>query len=82
MVESRTTTVTGESWQSPTPASIAPAAVRAAMDRLSKRKNYTPAPAPAKPANEQKEETKAEAEPAAETEPAAEKTPAEETASE
>ena len=49
---------------------------KAAMDRLSKRKNYTPAPAPAKPANEQKEETKAEAE------PAAEKTPAEETASE
>ena len=55
---------------------------KAAMDRLSKRKNYTPAPAPAKPANEQEEETKAEAEPAAETEPAAEKTPAEETASE
>jgi len=55
---------------------------KAAMDRLSKRKNYTPAPAPAKPANEQEKETKAEAEPAAETEPAAEETPAEETASE
>ena len=56
-----------------------------AMDRLSKRKDYTPAPAPAKPAKKQEEEPKAEAAPEAEeaaAEPAAEEAPSEETASE
>lgn len=55
-----------------------------ALERLSKRKDYTPAPEPAKPVKK-KEEPKAEAEPAADeaaAEPAAEEAPAEETASE
>lgn len=56
-----------------------------AMERLSKRKEYTPAPTPAKPAKKE-EEPKAEAtppeaeEPAAE--PAAEESPAEEASAE
>ena len=58
-------------------------AQQAAMDRLSKRKDYTPAPAPVKPAKKQEEETKAEAAPEAEAaEPAAEEASSEETASE
>jgi small subunit ribosomal protein S16 len=53
-------------------------AQKAALERLSKRKEYAPAPEPVKPAKEKKEEPKAEAEAA----PAAEEAPAEETASE
>ena len=57
-----------------------------AIDRLSKRKDYTPAPAPAKPAKKQEEEEpKAEAAPESEeaaAEPAAEEASSEETASE
>ena len=54
-----------------------------ALERLGKRKDYTPAPEPAKPAK--KEEPKAEAEPAAEETPAeasAEEAPAEEATNE
>lgn len=36
-------------------------AQKEALERLSKRKDYTPAPAPAKPAKKEKEEAKAEA---------------------
>ena len=52
-------------------------AQQAALERLSKRKEYTPAPEPAKPEKKKKEEPKAEAaeEPAAEE---AAETPAEE----
>ncbi|MGI9471743.1 MAG: 30S ribosomal protein S16 [Rubripirellula sp.] len=61
-------------------------AQRDAMERLSKRKDYTPAPEPAKPAKKKEEaKAEAEAEPAAEeaaAEPAADDAPAEETASE
>lgn len=52
-------------------------AQKAAVERLSKRKDYTPAPETAKPAKKKKEEAKAEAE-----EPAADAAPAEEAASE
>ncbi len=47
-------------------------AQKAAVERLSKRKEYTPAPEPAKPAKKKKEEPKAEAEPVAEEAPAEE----------
>ena len=60
-------------------------AQKEAMDRLSKRKDYTPALAPAKPAKKKEEEPKAEAAPEAEeatAEPAAEEASSEETASE
>ena len=60
-------------------------AQQAAMDRLSKRKDYTPAPAAAKPAKKQEDEPKAEAAPEAEeaaAEPASEEASSEETASE
>lgn len=60
-------------------------AQKEAMDRLSKRKDYTPALAPAKPAKKKEEEPKAEAAPEADeatTEPAAEEASSEETASE
>ena len=59
-------------------------AQKEANERLSKRKEYSPAPAPEKPAKK-KEEPKAEAEPAAEeaaAEPAAEDAATEQTASE
>jgi small subunit ribosomal protein S16 len=50
-------------------------AQKAAIERLSKRKQYSPAPEPAKPAKQKKEEKpKAEAEPAAEAAPAEEAT--------
>jgi small subunit ribosomal protein S16 len=57
---------------------------KAAVERLSKRKDYTPAPEPAKPEKKKKEEPKAEAakEKAAEPEAAAEEAPAEEAAKE
>lgn len=54
-------------------------AQKAAIERLSKRKEYTPAPEPAKPAkkkNEKEEAATAEAEPAA-AEPPADEAPAE-----
>ena len=55
-------------------------AQKEAFERLSKRKDYTPAPAePVKPAKKKKEEAKAEAEPAAD-EPPAEEAAAEATA--
>lgn len=55
---------------------------KAALERLSKRKEYTPAPEPAKPAKKKKEgEAKAEEAPA-EAEAAAEEAPAEEAATE
>jgi small subunit ribosomal protein S16 len=56
----------------------------AAVARLSKRKDYTPAPEPAKPEKKKKEEPKAEAakEAAAEPKAAAEEAPAEEAAKE
>ena len=55
-------------------------AQEAALERLSKRKEYTPAPEPAKPKKEKKtEEPKAEEAPAEE---AAEESPAEETTTE
>jgi small subunit ribosomal protein S16 len=59
-------------------------AQKAAVERLSKRKEYSPAPEPAKPEKKKKEEPKAEAEPAAEeaTEAPAEAAAAEESASE
>ena len=44
-------------------------AQKEAIERLSKRKEYTPAPEPAKPAKKKKEEPKAEAEAAAEEAP-------------
>jgi small subunit ribosomal protein S16 len=57
---------------------------KAAVERLSKRKDYTPAPEPAKPEKKKKEEPKAEAakEAAAEPKAAAEEAPAEEAAKE
>jgi small subunit ribosomal protein S16 len=57
---------------------------KAATERLSKRKDYTPAPEPAKPEKKKKEEPKAEAakEEAAKPEAAAEEAPAEEAAKE
>ena len=59
-------------------------AQKAAVERLSKRKEYAPAPAPAKPEKKKKEEPKAEAEPKAEeaTEAPPEAAAAEESASE
>jgi small subunit ribosomal protein S16 len=50
-------------------------AQKEAVERLGKRKDYTPAPEPVKPAKQKKEE-----EPKAEAEPAAEAAPAEEAA--
>ena len=50
-------------------------AQKEALERLSKRKDYTPAPAPAKPAKKEKEEAKAEA--ASEPEESGEETAAE-----
>ena len=59
-------------------------AQKEALERLGKRKEYTPAPEPVKPAKKKKEEPKAEAEPAAEEAPAeaaaADAAPAEEAA--
>lgn len=56
-------------------------AQKEAVERLGKRKDYTPAPEPVKPAKQKKEEEpKAEAKPTEETGPAAEAAPAEETA--
>jgi small subunit ribosomal protein S16 len=55
-------------------------AQKAAVERLSKRKEYSPAPEPAKPEKKKKEEPQAEAEPAAEE--ATEAAATEETASE
>jgi small subunit ribosomal protein S16 len=59
-------------------------AQKEALERLSKRKEYTPALEPVKPAKKKKEEPKAEAEPAAEAAPAeeaaADAAPADETA--
>lgn len=52
-------------------------AQKEALERLGKRKEYTPAPEPIKPAKK-KEEPKAEAEPAAEEAPAEEAAAAEE----
>ena len=61
-------------------------AQKAAVERLSKRKEYSPAPEPAKPAKKKKEEPTAEAEPVAEAAPAeeaaAEEAPAAEASSE
>ncbi len=57
-------------------------AQKAALERLSKRKEYAPAPEPAKPAKEKKEEPKAEAEAAPAEEAPAEEASSEETASE
>jgi small subunit ribosomal protein S16 len=58
-------------------------AQKAAIERLSKRKEYSPAPVPAKPAKQKKEEKpKAEAEPAAEAAPAEEAAAAEAPAAE
>ena len=56
-------------------------AQKAAIERLSKRKEYTPAPETTKPTKKKKEEPKAEAESAAEESPA-EEAVAEETAAE
>jgi small subunit ribosomal protein S16 len=55
-------------------------AQKAAVERLSKRKEYAPAPAPAKPEKKKKEEPKAEAEESTEAPPEA--AAAEESASE
>ena len=59
-------------------------AQKAALERLSKRKEYAPAPEPAKPEKKKKEEPKAEAEPATDEAAAApaEAAAAEESASE
>lgn len=54
-------------------------AQKEALERLGKRKEYTPAPEPVKPAKK-KEEPKAEAQPAEEIEAAAEEAPADQAA--
>ena len=56
-------------------------AQKEALERLSKRKEYTPAPEPPKPKKKEEPKAEAEAEPAAD-EAAAEEAPAEEAASE
>ena len=57
-------------------------AQKAAVERLSKRKEYTPAPEPAKPAKKKKEEPKAEAAEAPADEAPAEEASADEAAAE